>query len=151
MARRRLDPGGQSNAVVAGALQFQQLDQAGLVLYAPAAAVVVEVEASELAFLEYLAGAVTGVAACDLIAFAGVQVQQVAGGVVLGEVERPAHAEARVLGVHRVEADVQGQRRAAEIVGGELRQLDAQRVLAGAGVDAVIDETQEVEGVGRCV
>ncbi|MNE57424.1 hypothetical protein D3C80_1523870 [compost metagenome] len=64
------------------------------------------------------------------------------------QLQVPALAVACVLLIERVEEQRQGQAWAEQGVGFDLRQVERHRVLACTRVDAALQETHEVEGVG---
>ena len=136
--------------VEAWALGFEDFDKARFMGNAQALvfafADVAELEAFQFALRDDrgLPRAVIG----DLEAFAGVQLEHAIGEAEAGQFKAPADAEAAVAFVHRVEAQLQGQIGAAQCVGVECRQVDAQCILAGAWVDTALNETHEVEGIG---
>ncbi|HCN44696.1 MAG TPA: hypothetical protein DIT18_02725 [Pseudomonas sp.] len=106
-----------------------------------------QVKGVELLFLHEQFVAVAA-GAGDQEALAAGQGDDVGAGVVLRQLQAPALAEPRVEGVERVVRQAQGQLRAGQVVAVQLRQRQAAGVLAGARIDATLDETEEVERIG---
>ncbi|MNX68188.1 hypothetical protein D3C86_993550 [compost metagenome] len=107
-----------------------------------------EVEALDFLLGHEQAGGIGAAGTGDFEGFPGGQGDHLFIGVVLRQSQFPAHAKPAVAGIVRVETQAGGHDRAAEVIGFDFRQGEVDGVLAGAGVDTGLHETEEVEGVG---
>ena len=145
MARRRADRAGQGDPLLAAAAGDQGFHQSGLVHHAVSlVALVMKVERVEFFLLDVRLASAAG----DLEILAAAQGQHLVFRRELRQVQVPAHAEAGVDHVQRVELQLQRHGRTAESVALEFRHVHGHGVLARARIDAMLHKTHEVECIG---
>ncbi|WP_257112304.1 hypothetical protein [Pseudomonas ficuserectae] len=130
----------------AAAAHFELLHQTGLVHH-PVVIIVLLVQVKAVDFLfrhQHLA--VAGL--IDLECLAAAQRYDLLTRIVLRQLQVPAKTKAAVLTVERIIVECQWHARATQPVGFDIGQGDRHCVLPGAGVNAALYITEEVERVG---
>ncbi|MNQ60505.1 hypothetical protein D3C85_747870 [compost metagenome] len=128
------------------AQHFEYLHQAGLV-HDPVTVAAVFIEMKTVEFLLLHHQLAVG-AAGDLEGFTAVERQDLVTRRVLRKLQVPATTKTAVQRIERVIRQYQRNTGPAKIIGFYIGQTDRNRVLPGTWVNATLQKTHEVEGIG---